>query len=210
MMMAMPSIAWPVWFRVVLAIETMSWIADGDGQRTVLGEVQILAGHRRNDDAQRLRQHDLAQHLAACSPSARAASHCPCGNRLDAGADDLGDVGGGVEHEADQHCAVFGRTNRHAAADNLKPLQFRHVRALNGTPRTTGRPAAGRPISSARRDRPDCRDGSPVGLLPAGRRGGSRAWCTGRTPTTQAGERPAVSAGCQSECRAAACRGCTG
>jgi len=25
MMMAMPSIAWPVWFSVVLAIETISW-----------------------------------------------------------------------------------------------------------------------------------------------------------------------------------------
>src|SRR3954469_16001109 len=37
-------------------------IADRDRQRGILGQVQVLAGHRRNDDAQRLRQHDALQH----------------------------------------------------------------------------------------------------------------------------------------------------
>ena len=39
-------------------------VADGNGQRRVLGQVQILAGERRNDDAQRLRNDDEAQRLA--------------------------------------------------------------------------------------------------------------------------------------------------
>ena len=100
MMMAMPSIAWPVWFSVVLAIETMSWIADRHRERAVLGQVQVLAGQRRNDHAQRLRQHDLAQHDAAAE--AERVRRLPLAARhgLDAGADDLGDVGGGVDAPA--------------------------------------------------------------------------------------------------------------
>ena len=68
-------------------------VADRDRERAVLGEVEVLAGHRRDDHPQRLRQHDLPQHLAAAAgPSAPAASHWPLRHRQDAGADDLGDV----------------------------------------------------------------------------------------------------------------------
>ena len=43
------SIAWPVWFRVVFPIDTRSGIADRDGERAVLGQVEVLARGRRND-----------------------------------------------------------------------------------------------------------------------------------------------------------------
>ena len=38
-------------------------IADGDRKRRVLGQVEILAGQRRDDDAHRLRDHHEAQGL---------------------------------------------------------------------------------------------------------------------------------------------------
>ena len=70
MKMTTISIAWPVWFRIVPPIGDEVGIADRHRQRRVLGQVQILAGQRRNDDAQRLRHDDQPQRRAR--PQARA------------------------------------------------------------------------------------------------------------------------------------------
>ena len=52
-------------------------IADRDRERRVLGEVEILVGQRRQDDAHRLRHHDQPQRRAA--RAARARSPLPSG-----------------------------------------------------------------------------------------------------------------------------------
>ena len=97
-------------------------IADGDRERGVLGQVEILVGQRRDDDAQRLRQDHEAQHLAARgSPSASAASRLPARHREDAGTDDLSDEGGSIGRERDQQRQEF--RNQPHAADEVEALQ---------------------------------------------------------------------------------------
>ena len=55
-------------------------IADGDRERGVLGQVEILVGQRRDDHAQRLRQDHEAQRLAAAQARAPAPPRvCPRG-----------------------------------------------------------------------------------------------------------------------------------
>ena len=54
-------------------------IADRDRERGVLGQVEILVGQRRDDDAQRLRQTTRRSICPRRSPSASAASVCPRG-----------------------------------------------------------------------------------------------------------------------------------
>ena len=104
MMMAMHSTARPVWFSAVLAIDTTSGIADGHGQRRVLGQVQVLVGQRRDDHAQRLRQDHQAHR--ACRATARGCRPPRPGRaRTDwmPRAHHLGDEGRGVHHQAEQH-----------------------------------------------------------------------------------------------------------
>src|SRR5690606_36630880 len=43
-------------------------VADSHCERTVLGQVKVLAGHGRHDDSQRLRQHDQPQYLGRGQP----------------------------------------------------------------------------------------------------------------------------------------------
>jgi len=52
---AMASIAWPVWFSVVFAIDTSYLIADRDCQREFFVRFRYWLVHRRkrNDDAKR-------------------------------------------------------------------------------------------------------------------------------------------------------------
>ncbi len=80
MVIRITSTACPVWFSTVpVNTLTRSGIADGDGQRGVLGEVEILARQRRNDDAQRLRDDHEPQHLPVRKAERCAASFWPFG-----------------------------------------------------------------------------------------------------------------------------------
>jgi hypothetical protein len=86
------STARPVWFCDVLITENRSGKADEAGQRRVLHHIQVLADHRRQDDAQRLRDDDQSQRGSRdASPTARAASGLPWLIAHDAAADDLRD-----------------------------------------------------------------------------------------------------------------------
>ncbi len=57
-------------------------IADGDGQRAVLGDVEILAGHRRHDHAQRLwQQHQTHRPGRATGRAPLRPRSGPCARR---------------------------------------------------------------------------------------------------------------------------------
>ena len=92
MVMRITSTAWPVWLSTVPAnTRDEIGIADRHRQRGVLGEVEILAGQRRDDDAHRLRDDDEPQRL----PLAQAERGCglllAARHADDAAAHDLGD-----------------------------------------------------------------------------------------------------------------------
>ena len=100
-------------------------IADGHRQRAVLGQVEVLAGERRYDDAQGLRQRDVAQDHAFLEPERARRLDLPLRHGQDAGAYDLADEGRGVDGQAEQHGDEFGR--QVAAADEIEAAQFRHA-----------------------------------------------------------------------------------
>ncbi len=83
--------------------------ADRHGERAVLGQVEILARHRRHDDAQRLRQHDEAQREAAAQAQRHRRLALSPAHGEDAGAHDLRDEGAGIDDQADEKGDKFGR-----------------------------------------------------------------------------------------------------
>ena len=72
-------------------------IADRYRKRAVLRAVQILAGQRRYDQAQRLRQDNKAHRLATVMPEGMGCLVLARVHGEDAGADDFRDEGCGVE-----------------------------------------------------------------------------------------------------------------
>ncbi len=92
-------------------------VADRHRERAVLGQVEVLAGHRRHDHAQRLRQHDQPGTSAGGAARARGPPRTGRGHRQDAGAHDLGDEGGGVESPGRAAAANTPGVMRHAAAE---------------------------------------------------------------------------------------------
>ena len=149
-----------------------------DRQRAVLGQVQVLAGHRRHDHPQRLRQHDPPQHGAAAQTERAGRLPLAERHRLDAGPHDLGDIRGGIEHQAEQQGEEL-RADR-AAALEVEAVQHRHfeprsARRAHPTPPAAGQSAAAsatgqtagrRPVASWRRRRmaapqPMCRPQPP-------------------------------------------------
>ena len=99
--------------------------ADRHGKRTVLGQVEVLAGHRRDDDPQRLRQDHQAQDHPAAETQRIGRLGLPVGDGEDAAAHDLGDEGSGIGDEADQQGHEFRRHLR--AADEVEPAHHRPV-----------------------------------------------------------------------------------
>ncbi len=77
MVMAMTSMACPVWLSTVPAKGNHFRVADGGCQRRVLRQVQELTGQRRNDHAQRLRMITLRSVGPGRRPNERAASVWP-------------------------------------------------------------------------------------------------------------------------------------
>ena len=76
--------------------------ADDDDQRGVLEHADEGVDQRRDHHRQRLRQHDQPGASAnSRGPSASAASILALRDRLQAAADDLGEIGGGEQDERD-------------------------------------------------------------------------------------------------------------
>ena len=71
-------------------------IADGDGQRRVFSEVEILTGERRDDHAHGLRQDDQAQGLPPTKSQCARRFRLSFGDGLNAGAHYLGDEAAGI------------------------------------------------------------------------------------------------------------------
>ena len=95
-------------------------IADGDRERRVLGQVEILAGQRRDDHPHRLRHHHEAQRRTGPQAQRIGRLGLPLGDREDAGAHHLGDEGRGVDHEPEQQRHEL-RQHLDAAADVEAP-----------------------------------------------------------------------------------------
>ena len=130
-------------------------VADRHRERRVLGQVEVLAGDRRDDHAQRLRQQHQAHLHAARQPQRGARFVLTEGHRLDAAAHDLGDVRRGVDGQADQHRQVLRRDR--AAADHVQR------RSSPGCPARAGAPPASQPstvmpskISQPRQEQRSC------------------------------------------------------
>ena len=73
-------------------------------ERGRLDDVEVLAGDRRHDHAQRLWQDDLGQHLARPQPQAQCCFALALVHRQDGGAHDFGDEGGAINREARTQC----------------------------------------------------------------------------------------------------------
>src|ERR1700733_4784194 len=89
-------------------------ISDRHRQRRVLGEIEILVGERRQDDAQRLRHDDQPQGRAPRQPKRGAGFHLPLVNRQNAGANDLGDEGAGIGRQRQRQRHEFRNDPRTA------------------------------------------------------------------------------------------------
>ena len=175
MMMAMPSIAWPVWFSVVLAIETMSWkpIATASELFLVRFRYWLVIGGMITRSA----CGSTIWRSIGAAAQASAPRRLPLAerHRLDAGADDLGDVGGGVDRP--------GRAAARRYSGLIVPPPWKLKPRSAGMSRSNGAPSAaqtasGRPIS---RPVPPARRAAARRLPPAGdARGGS----TATVPTT--------------------------
>ena len=108
MVMAITSTAWPVMLstRAGKDLDQIG-IADGDRERGVLGQVEILAGQRRNDDAHRLRHDDKAQHRARPQAERLRGFGLAVRHRQHAGAHHFGDEGRGIERQRQQERGEF-------------------------------------------------------------------------------------------------------
>ncbi|KAG1079194.1 hypothetical protein G6F40_016416 [Rhizopus arrhizus] len=82
-------------------------IADGDRQRAVLRQVEVLAGHRGDDHAQRLRQDHQAQHLLSAQAQRTGGFPLAVVHRLDARPHHFGDERRRVDHQARQQRGEF-------------------------------------------------------------------------------------------------------
>ena len=91
-------------------------ITNGDRQRRVLGQVQILAGKRRDDHAHRLRHHHKPQRRLRAQAERIGRFGLSVRDRANAGAHHLGDERRGVEREAEQQRSEF-RQDLDAAGD---------------------------------------------------------------------------------------------
>ena len=85
------------------------------------------------------------------SPSAPAASHWPR-HRLNAGADDLRDIAGGIGHQTEQQREVFRADRRAALEIEARSAGTSH---WNGAPENAPDEPAAAPSSKRQRDRPD-------------------------------------------------------
>ena len=171
MMMAMPSIAWPVWFSVVLAIETMSWKPMATARELFLVRFRywlVIGGMMTRMAWGRM---IWLQDGAGAEAERLGGFPLALGDGLDAGADDLGDVGRGVGHQTEQEGEVFGAER--GAALEVEAVQGGTVqrgRVRRGRPRRRRAGRRGRRERRARR-----RDGYrwPLG---GGGLGGSIGW----------------------------------
>jgi hypothetical protein len=100
-------------------------IADRHRERGVLGEVEVLARQRRDDDPHRLRDHDEAQRLPGTQPERARGLGLALRHREDAGPHHLGDEARGVGDEPDQERHEL-RIELHAAAE-VEALKTRDV-----------------------------------------------------------------------------------
>ena len=118
-------------------------VADRHGQRRVLGEIQKLAGRRRNDHPQRLRHDDQPQDPAARQSERRRRLGLAPVDREDAAPDDLADERRRVGRQADQQRGEL-RRDRQAAVE----IEADERRVFDRDHRTADqrpRPPAGRP-----------------------------------------------------------------
>ena len=130
MMKAMPSIAWPVWLRVVSAMETTSWKPMATASELFLVRFRywlVIGGMMTRIDCGRMIWRRTAPGLQA-----ESGGGLPLALRdgLDAGADDLGDVGGGVDRETEQEGEELGAEV--PPPWKLKPLQDREFDGEGG------------------------------------------------------------------------------
>ena len=100
-------------------------IADGDGERGVLDQVEILVGQRRDDDAHRLRDDDEAQRLPGRKPERARRLGLALRDREDAAPHDLGDEGRGIERQAEDQRREFRRDLSTAGEEQYEPNQVR-------------------------------------------------------------------------------------
>src|SRR5262249_28974443 len=75
--------------------------ADGNGERAVLDQIEILAGERRHDNADRLRNDNEAQHLRAREAERARCFELTATHRLDAATHDLANIGSGINDETE-------------------------------------------------------------------------------------------------------------
>ena len=102
-------------------------VADRHRERAVLGQVQVLVGERRDHDPHRLRDHDQPQRPRPAQAERAGGLPLALADREDARAHDLGDVGGGVDREAQRERHELGLEHRPAARPELA-----HLRQVEG------------------------------------------------------------------------------
>ena len=126
--------------------------ADGHRQRRVLGQVEVLAGQRRDDHPERLRQQDQPHHQRLAQAEREARLGLAMGDGEDAAAHDLGDVGAGVEHEPDEQGGEL-RAQRGAALE-IEALELGRV---HGGGRAAEQPGHQRQADNQREPDPERR-----------------------------------------------------
>ena len=124
MVMAITSTAWPVWLSTMPGeyVDEIG-VADRDGERGVLGQIQVLAGQRRDDHAQCLRDDHEPQHVVVLEPKGARRLDLAMADRENACPHDLGDERGRIDAERKRQRHQLWQ--QHQAALQLEPAHFR-------------------------------------------------------------------------------------
>src|SRR6516225_7720724 len=97
-------------------------IADRDGERGVLGEIQVLARQGWDDHPHRLRDDHQPERRAGTKAEGTGGLGLPVGHRKDPGPHDLGDVGSRVQAQAEKECYELRLDV--PASDEIEALQL--------------------------------------------------------------------------------------
>ena len=147
-------------------------ITDCDRERGVLGQIEVLIGERRNDDAHRLRNDDQPQRRAAPQPKRIGGLSLPLRDGGKARTHRFGDERGGIGHEPGEQRDEFRQDldaaanvetpdlriiecNARAAGDEGHGRRTKHEQSRHGKARSRRRraisaaPAAARNTSAA-------------------------------------------------------------
>ena len=149
-------------------------IADGDRERGVLDQIEILAGQRRHDHAHRLRNDDEPKHRARSQAERLRRLGLAVRHGQNAGAHHFGDEGRGIDRERQQERREFRQD--FDAAHDVEAAHLRKAERQRRTARantTSGRPTI-RPSDRPKECASACRCAPDGGAPTAAARGSPR------------------------------------